>query len=194
MAMKRWMVTADRDSVRTIRLALRWMLILATAMLLTPPGSGRHPQPFDTLLILAFASSNVALTLLPRVTIRSRNLEYLTVISDTFLVALALFRAGLDQVHLPLVFFLTLLLAALGPDLPRMIAGTTALAAFYLVLTWRGITGSPEAMETYSMSEKKVVHLVEESGGKVLCVEDNQNGPPGWQSRKYFCVRPCPAD
>jgi len=149
--MKRWMVTADRDSVRTIRLALRWMLILATAMLLTPPGSGRHPQPFDTLLILAFASSNVALTLLPRVTIRSRNLEYLTVISDTFLVALALFRAGLDQVHLPLVFFLTLLLAALGPDLPRMIAGTTALAAFYLVLTWRGITGSPEAMVSFLM-------------------------------------------
>jgi len=20
-------------------------------------------------------------------------------------------------------------------------------------------------------------------------VEDNQNGPPGWQSRKYYCMR-----
>jgi len=44
LAMKRWMVTADRDSVRTIRLALRWMLILATAMLLTPPDPVATPS------------------------------------------------------------------------------------------------------------------------------------------------------
>ena len=44
-------------------------------------------------------------------------------------------------------------------------------------------------METYSMSQSKVVDLVEKSGGEVLSVEDNQNGPPGWQSRKYFCMR-----
>jgi len=84
----------------------------------------------------------VALTLLPRVTIRSRNLEYLTVISDTFLVALALFRAGLDQVHLPLVFFPHASPGRSRTRPARMIAGTTALAAFYLVLTWRGITGA----------------------------------------------------
>ncbi len=149
--MKRWIVPSDLDSARTIRLALRWMLILATALLLVPPGSGRHPQAFDTLLILAFACSNVALTLLPGVNVRSRNLEYLIVISDTFLVSLALFRAGLEQAHLPLVFFLTLLFAALGPDLPRMIAGLTALALFYLVLTWRGVSGSPEALAAFLM-------------------------------------------
>ncbi len=57
-------------------------------------------------------------------------------------------------------------------------------------MIWRLRTGSPEAMETYSMAEKKVVDLVEESGGAILSVEENQNGPPGWQSRKYFCIRP----
>ena len=57
-------------------------------------------------------------------------------------------------------------------------------------MIWRLRTGSPEAMETYSMAEKKVVDLVEESGGAILRVEENQNGPPGWQSRKYFCIRP----
>jgi ubiquinone/menaquinone biosynthesis C-methylase UbiE len=56
-------------------------------------------------------------------------------------------------------------------------------------MIWRLRTGSPEAMETYSMSQKKVVDLVEKSGGAILSVEDNQNGPPGWQSRKYFCMR-----
>ena len=56
-------------------------------------------------------------------------------------------------------------------------------------IIWRVRTGSPEAMETYSMSEKKVVQVVADSGGEVLRVEDNQSGPPGWQSRKYYCVR-----
>jgi len=56
-------------------------------------------------------------------------------------------------------------------------------------IIWRMRTGSPEAMETYSMSETKVLHLVSEAGGEVLFVEGNQNGPPGWQSRKYYCVR-----
>ena len=56
-------------------------------------------------------------------------------------------------------------------------------------LIWRLRTGSPEAMETYSTPENKVIKFIEESGGAVLRVEDNQNGPPGWQSRKYFCVR-----
>jgi hypothetical protein len=44
-------------------------------------------------------------------------------------------------------------------------------------------------METYCMAQRKVIHQVKESDGEVLCVEDNQNGPPGWQSRKYFCRR-----
>jgi SAM-dependent methyltransferase len=56
-------------------------------------------------------------------------------------------------------------------------------------MIWRLRTGSPEAMETYSMPENKVIKFIEESGGVVLRVEDNQNGPPGWQSRKYFCIR-----
>ena len=56
-------------------------------------------------------------------------------------------------------------------------------------MIWRLRTGSPEAMEAYFMRERKVVRLVESSGGTVLSVKDNQNGPQGWQSRKYFCVR-----
>lgn len=56
-------------------------------------------------------------------------------------------------------------------------------------LMWRVRTASPEAMETYSMPEKKVVRLVEESGGSVLSAENDHNGPPLWQSRRYFCFR-----
>ncbi len=56
-------------------------------------------------------------------------------------------------------------------------------------MIWRLRMRSPEAMETYGMSEKKVIGLVETVGGSVLSVKDNQNGPQSWQSRKYFCVR-----
>ncbi len=128
MTLGRWLLASGGDSARTIRLALRWMLILATALLLVPPGFDGGPRGFETILLLAFVISNVALSRLPAARFRSRNVEYVVVIADTFLVSLALFHAGVDQAHLPLVFFLTLLLAALGPDLPRMIAGTTLVA------------------------------------------------------------------
>jgi PAS domain S-box-containing protein len=130
-----------RIDPRKARLALRWMLILATAMILLPFGPGGRPRPFDTILILAFVFSNIALSLLKPATLHSRALEYVVVISDTFLVSLALFHAGLQQSHLPLVFFLTLILAALGPDLPRMVVGTSLVAGLYLYLTWRA--GAP---------------------------------------------------
>jgi len=127
------------------------MLILATALLLVPPGFDGGPRGFETILLLAFVISNVALSRLPAARFRSRNVEYVVVIADTFLVSLALFHAGVDQAHLPLVFFLTLLLAALGPDLPRMIAGTTLVAALYLYLTWRGEASGPVALTALLM-------------------------------------------
>jgi PAS domain S-box-containing protein len=141
----------ERSSVKTTRLALRWMLILATALLLGPPGFRGAAPPFETLLLLGFVASNALLSFLPPARFRSRNLEYLIVISDTFLVSLALFHAGVDASHLPLVFFLTLLLAALGPDLPRMIAGTTLVATLYLYLVWRGPSLEGAAMTAFLM-------------------------------------------
>ncbi len=133
-------MTARNDQLKTW-LALRWMLILATAMMLLPFGAGGGPRGFDTVLILALVASNIALSLLRPAALRSRTLEYVVVISDTFLVSMALFHAGLEKSHLPLVFFLTLILAALGPDLPRMAAGISLVAGLYLYLTWR--TGEP---------------------------------------------------
>ena len=127
-----------RDGSRTVRLALRWMLILATALLTCPPGQRPLSRTFDVLLLLGFVASNIALMFLQQRWLRSRGLEYMIVIADTFLVSLALFRAAPDGAHLPLVFFLTLALAALGGDLLRISAGTTLVAALYAYLTWRG--------------------------------------------------------
>ena len=62
-------------------------------------------------------------------------------------------------------------------------------------LLWRVRTGNCDAMESYFIPEKRVRYLVEKSSGSVRFVETDQCGPPGWQSRKYFCTRtgPVPA-
>jgi two-component system NtrC family sensor kinase len=131
----------EHTSPKTVRLALRWMLILATALILSPPG-GIRLTVFDLGLVLAFVASNVALTALPERVFLSRNLEYVVVVADTFLVSLALFRAGLEGGDLPLAFFLNLLLAALGTDLLRIVAGATVVSGFYLYLMKRrGVEG-----------------------------------------------------
>ena len=134
MTRRKWIQPLERANVKTLRLALRWILILATALILAPPG-GVRPGAFEVGLILAFAASNIALTYLPDRLFRSRRLEYLVVVSDTFLVSLGLFRAGLEGSDLALAFFLNLMLAALGTDLKRIMAGATLVSGFYLYLT-----------------------------------------------------------
>ncbi len=129
-----WIEPKERASAKTLRVALRWMLILATALILAPPG-GPRPRAFEVGLILAFAASNIALTYLPERLFRSRRLEYLVVIADTFLVSLVLFRSGIEGSDLALAFFLNLMLAALGTDLVRIMAGATLVSAFYLYMT-----------------------------------------------------------
>ncbi len=126
-----------RRQDRNIWLALRWFLILATALLLAPPGTGRRLDTLEIVLLLAFVASNIALVYLPMARTNPRRLEFLVVIADTFLVSLALFRAELDQGHLPLVFFATLILAVLGASLPRTMIAATLMAGLYLYLTWR---------------------------------------------------------
>jgi SAM-dependent methyltransferase len=56
-------------------------------------------------------------------------------------------------------------------------------------LLWRLRTGSAAPIESYFTPEAEVAGLVESSGGLVVLTESNQEGPPGWESRKYFCVR-----
>jgi SAM-dependent methyltransferase len=78
------------------------------------------------------------------------------------------------------------------PCRPRSVVWHTIKRALPVAvpnLLWRLRTNSPEAMETYSIAEHRVVQLVEASGGAVLSIQADDNGPDGWQSRKYFCNR-----
>ena len=117
-----------------VRPALRWVLLLATAILLLPPGSSHAMERFDQILLGVFFVSNLVLTLLPRHLRTTPRLDYAIVIGDTFLLSTGLFHAGVDSGRFVTVFFLVLLMAAIGADLPRLLAGATLVAGLYLYL------------------------------------------------------------
>jgi len=117
-----------------VRLVLRWVLLVATASLLLTPGSAHAPERFDQILLAVFFASNLALTLLPRQLRGTPRLDYAIVIGDTFLVSTALFHAGVDNGRFVTVFFLVLFMAAIGADLPRLMAGATLVAGLYMYL------------------------------------------------------------
>lgn len=78
------------------------------------------------------------------------------------------------------------------PSKPRSLAWQYIKRAAPVALSnllWRLRTGSPEAMESYFIPERRVIALVEESRGAVAFIESNPDGPPGWESRRYFCLK-----
>jgi PAS domain S-box-containing protein len=129
-----------RPEVGLVGPALRWVLILATAGLLMPPGFASSPGSFDLILFAAFILSNIALMASPRALRASSTLDYGLVIADTFLVSTGLFHAGLDGGRFATVFFMVLLVSAVGPDLVQLVAGASLVAGIYIYLV-AGATG-----------------------------------------------------
>lgn len=54
---------------------------------------------------------------------------------------------------------------------------------------WQIRSESPAPMESYFLPQQEISSLVKASGGQILRVDRNDNGPPGWESRTYFCLR-----
>jgi PAS domain S-box-containing protein len=159
--------------------ALRWVLMVATAAMLAPPGLRGGFGPVETALLLAWFASNLVLALFSRRARVSPLLDYAIVIADTFLLSAALFQAGLDGGRLPLVFFLVMLLAALGPELRRLVAGATLVAFLYVYLlanapgdgeTWGLLTRVPFlfAVALYFGSIARAVRAHHEEIGRTL--------------------------
>jgi SAM-dependent methyltransferase len=78
------------------------------------------------------------------------------------------------------------------PSRPRSVLRYRTKRMLPLALTnwlWRVRSGSPEAIESYFISEASVQALVRQSGGRVVKALPDHQGPPGWESRKYYCMR-----
>lgn len=78
------------------------------------------------------------------------------------------------------------------PSRPRSVAWNAAKRALPVAVTnsiWRIRTGSPAAMESYFTPAGVVTKIVGEARGSVSQAELDHGGPPGWESRKYFCLK-----
>jgi two-component system NtrC family sensor kinase len=125
-----------RQNAGLARPAMRWLLLLATAVLLLPAGP-TGSDPTVLALLAAFAAGNTALLIVPEGVKRRPGFDHVLVIADTVLVAMGLFHADLDGGRFAVVFFLTLFMAGLGLDLTRLAAGATLVAGLYLYLLAR---------------------------------------------------------
>jgi len=68
----------------------------------------------------------------------------------------------------------------------------TVLPLSFTNWLWRVRTGSPEAMESYFTAPTRVAQIVNGASGEILLAEPDSSGPPGWESRKYFCRKLVP--
>ncbi|MBI4161767.1 MAG: response regulator [Acidobacteria bacterium] len=121
---------------KRVLLALRSLLILTTTLLLLPPGRGGPVPWFATGTAFLLLATNFLLAAVRAERLRERRWQFSLVLLDTFLVATALFHAGSGRPQLPVAFFAVLLIAALGGDLARIVAGTTVVAGLFLFLSW----------------------------------------------------------
>ncbi len=118
-------------------LALRMMLVLATTLLILPPDLKTSVPILGFVMIGVFLLSNLALMAVREELLLERRADFLFVLSDSILVGLGLFYANNGRPELPVAFFVILLLAAMGRDLPRIVASATLVAGFYIFLTHR---------------------------------------------------------
>ncbi|HXI04045.1 MAG TPA: ATP-binding protein [Candidatus Saccharimonadales bacterium] len=133
--------SVEKASRKTIYLALRWMLLLSAAFVLLRPDSATFSPAFSAAIIALFALSNVALTVLPEERFRTRTTGYLVIIVDTTLVSFGFLNVEGRGSALPLVFFLILLIAAMGTDLLRTVIAATLVSGLYAYLVAGRATG-----------------------------------------------------
>ncbi|MDH7500908.1 MAG: GAF domain-containing protein, partial [candidate division NC10 bacterium] len=119
-------------------IVLRWLMILVLVYLVAF-GGGMMARPLRFGFLSLFLLSNLLLSFLPDERFRRWRLEFPIVILDTLLVSSIVYLSG--DLDLYLVFFLTLLIAALGKDLrwTLLIASVSMICYLMLFLKYRSL-------------------------------------------------------
>lgn len=115
-------------------LLLRYTLIVATAYLLIVEEGFAAPPLGVTLLVVAALASNVALGQLTPQRIGSMSFTVGIIIADTLWVTLAMLGSGRFSGDFFYLYFLVLLMAAIGENLRLIAIGAVAICGAYLYL------------------------------------------------------------
>lgn len=118
-------------------LLLRWLLIIATSYLII---FGKQADVADYnkhILILLLLLSNVILTYLPDRFFFHPRFDYILVISDTLLVSMGIYYAGLITSDFYLIYFLIIFFATFGGDFKAVLINTCVVILIYSFLVFR---------------------------------------------------------
>ena len=118
-------------------LLLRWLLIIATSYLILFGKQADVADYSKHLLILSLLLSNVILSYLPDRFFFHPRFDYILVISDTILVSMGIYYAGLITSDFYLIYFLIIFFATFGGDFKVVLINTCVVILIYSLLVFR---------------------------------------------------------
>ena len=118
-------------------LLLRWLLIIATSYLILFGKQADVADYSKHLLILSLLLSNVILSYLPDRFFFHPRFDYILVISDTILVSMGIYYAGLITSDFYLIYFLIIFFATFGGDFKAVLINTCVVILIYSFLVFR---------------------------------------------------------
>jgi diguanylate cyclase (GGDEF)-like protein/PAS domain S-box-containing protein len=125
----------DRHLQYKYILWVRWLLIIATSYLLYF-AAPKAVFGIATALIFVHIASNIALSLAPQRIVTSSSFYLCIVPADTAFIALALWLTKSAETDFYLVFFLVVVIAAIGRNLLYVFVSVAAMSLCYGWLIW----------------------------------------------------------
>ena len=135
---------------------LRWLMILVLGYMVVF-GGGMMGATLKVGFLLLFILSNLLLPFIPNRQFQKWHLEYPIVIFDTLLVSSMIYLSG--DFDLYLIFFLTLLIAALGRDLRWTFLIATVSVLVYLMLFLKN-QSLPQLWEPVNLIRLPLLYII----------------------------------
>lgn len=123
------------EGKRSAVILLRWVLVIASSSIILFTGSTEDDRVVAHLSVLVLVLSNIFVSLLPAPAFASRFFDPLLVTVDIVLVSCALWLSGHVSGDFYLLYFLIIMIAAIGETLRSIIWSACLVSAVYLGLS-----------------------------------------------------------
>lgn len=152
---------------------VRWLLIIATTYLIyfNEPALTN----LDRAAILFYISTNVVLMLLPERILATPWFYYVVVPVDTLFVAGSIYMAGAAATDFYLVFFLIIMIAAMGRSLTYIVIGGAAISLLYGWMMWRSGALVPLRLAFLVAVAVFIGYLVEQARQREAAVREQRH-------------------
>ena len=123
------------EAKRSAVVLLRWVLVIASSAIILFTGGNEDDRVVSHLSVLVLVLSNIFISLLPTAAFASRYFDPSLVTVDIVLVSCALWLSGHVSGDFYLLYFLIIMIAAIGETLRSIIWSACLVSAVYLGLS-----------------------------------------------------------